>query len=64
MGKDLLEGKSKDLFIGKVSQDGKSWQADWFGFPDYMAYTSQTKRLTVTPEESFCGTLTFKKLQE
>ncbi len=64
MGPNLLEGKAKDLFIGKVSQDGKIWQADWFGFPDYMAYTSQTKRLTVTPEESFAGTLTFKKLQE
>ena len=64
MGPNLLEGKAKDVFIGEVSQDGKTWRADWFGFPDYMAYTSQTKRLTVTPEESFIGTLTFEKLQE
>ena len=64
MGPSLLEGKAKDVFIGEVSQDGKTWRADWFGFPDYMAYTSQTKRLTVTPEESFLGTLTFEKLQE
>jgi hypothetical protein len=64
IGKDLLEGKSKDLFIGKVSQDGNFWRADWFSFPDYMAYASQTKRLTVTAEQSFAGTLTFKKLQE
>lgn len=66
MGKGLLEGKRRDLLIGKVSQDGKIWRADWFSFPDYMAYASQTKRLTTTPEESLAGaiTLTFKKLQE
>lgn len=64
MGPDLLEGKAKDVFIGEVSQDGKTWRADWFSIPDYMAYTSQTKRLTATPEESFIGTITFEKLQE
>jgi hypothetical protein len=64
MGPELLEGKSTDVFMGKVSQDGNFWRADWFGFPDYMAYGSQTKRLTVTPEESFLGTITFEKLQE
>jgi hypothetical protein len=66
MGPDLLEGKSRDVFVGEVSQDGKTWQADWVSFPDYMAYASQTRRLTTTPEESLAGavTITFEKLQQ
>jgi hypothetical protein len=64
MGQDLLEGKITDTLAGEVSEDGKTWQADWFSFPDFMAYTTETKRLTVTPEESFVGTITFEKLEE
>lgn len=63
-GPNVLEGKERDLFTGEISQDGNSWQADWFSFPDYMAYTSQTQRLTVPPERSFIGTVTFEKLQQ
>lgn len=63
-GPNVLEGKERDLFTGEISQDGNSWQADWFSFPDYMAYTSQTRRLTVPPERSFIGTVTFEKLQQ
>jgi hypothetical protein len=64
MGPHLLEGKRTDVFIGEVSEDGKTWRADWFNFPDYMAYATETKRLTADPEESFINTITFEKLEE
>jgi hypothetical protein len=64
MGPSLLEGKRTDMLVGEVSEDGKTWRADWFSLPDYMAYATETKRLTVSPEESFIETITFEKLEE
>jgi hypothetical protein len=64
MGPNLLEGKRTDVFIGEVLEDGRVWQADWFNFPDYMAYATKTRRLTASPEENFVDTITFEKLEE
>ena len=64
MGSSLLEGKRKDVLIGEVLEDGETWRADWFSYPDLMAYATKTKRLTVNPEESFLKTLIFEKLEE
>jgi hypothetical protein len=64
MGSQLLEGKRTDTFTGKVSEDGKTWQTDWYSFPDYMAYATETKRLTVTLDESLVDTITFEKSEE
>ncbi|MGA2172236.1 MAG: hypothetical protein ABSG82_04375 [Sedimentisphaerales bacterium] len=63
MGENLLEGTRTDMFTGKVSEDGKVWQADWFSYPDLTAHASQVKRLTVTEEQSFAGTLEFRKVK-
>ncbi len=41
LGNDILEGKSTDIFIGKVSEDGKVWLVDWTSFPDYTAHTAK-----------------------
>ncbi len=62
MGPDLLEGKRTDVFAGEVSEDGRIWRAEWFSFPDYIAYTPEPKRLAYEPEESFVGTIIFEKL--
>jgi hypothetical protein len=64
MGPQLLEGKRTDILAGEVSEDGKVWRADWFSLPDYMAYATETKRLTIDPEESLIGTITFEKVEE
>lgn len=64
MGPNLLEGKSTDTLVGKVSEDGKSWHAEWFSLPDYIAYTPEPKRLTVDPNASFAATIIFEKLEE
>ena len=60
----LLEGKSRDVFVGEVSKNGKTWQAEWFSFPDYIAYIPEPKKLTVDPNESLAATLTFEKLEQ
>ncbi len=66
MGPNLLEGRVTDTFIGQVSEDKKTWQADWFSFPDYTAYTPEPKKITIDPnsDRSFVGSLTFKKIEE
>jgi hypothetical protein len=63
MGTNLLEGTRTDMFTGKVSEDGKIWQVNWFSYPDLMAHASQVKRLTVTEEQSFADTMEFRKVE-
>jgi hypothetical protein len=38
-GKGVIEGNSTDILVGKVSEDGKTWQADWFSIPVYYVTT-------------------------
>lgn len=64
-GPSLLEGKRTDVLWGEVSEDGKIWRAEWFNFPDYIAYTPEPKRLTnVDPDDAFVKTLIFEKFEE
>jgi len=51
-GDQIIEGKSTDVFAGPISQDGKSWQVDWTGFPDYTAHTEENPNFKLTSEES------------
>lgn len=64
MGPNLLEGKRTDVFAGEVSEDGRTWRAEWFSLPDYIAYTPEPKRLTYEPDESFVGAIIFEKIEE
>jgi len=66
MGKGLLEGTRTDMFTGKVSEDGKTWQADWFSYPDFIAHTSSEDRpmVATTEEQSFLETTEFRKVEE
>ena len=63
MGKSLLEGKSKDVFIGEVSKNSKFWQAEWYGMPDYIAYVPEPRRMTKDPNEIYPVFLTFEKIE-
>jgi len=63
-GPIVIEGKSKDMFVGEVSEDGRTWQTDWFSFPDHTFYTPEPRRITFDPNKSLLGTIIFKKFEE
>ena len=60
-GDHLLEGNSKELFIGTVPQDGDQWQAEWVRMPNYVSYTPERTELPIAPEE-MTRPITFKKV--
>lgn len=63
MGKDLLEGKGKDVFIGEVSEDSRFWDAEWHAFSEYIAYTPEPRRLIRDPNVDYLY-MTFEKIEE
>jgi hypothetical protein len=64
MGDHILEGKMTDVLIGEVDEESKTWRADWFSYPDYIAYVPEPKPITLRPDENLVGTLTFEKVEE
>jgi hypothetical protein len=62
-GKTWLEGHSTDRFVGTVSEDYKSWQAEWVSFPKYIAYTPEPGELPVDPEDTI-KELLFEKVTD
>ncbi len=64
-GNQALEGTSKDVFIGPVSEDGQQWTAEWFAFPEYVAFTDiyDNYKLPVDYNDNPRGTLVFKKIK-
>jgi hypothetical protein len=51
-GDDLLEGSSKNVFSGRVSEDGRYWWAEWIQMPTYVIYTPERYELPFDPEGS------------
>jgi len=66
LGKNVLEGESKDVFAGPISQDSKFWQVNWTSFPDYVAHTAENPNFTMfeDPNRGISKTLTFEKVTE
>ncbi len=64
LGKDVLEGKSTDIFTGPVSKDGKVWQVDWTNFPDYTVHTAKYPKFPVhrDPNQGVTYSLIFEKV--
>jgi len=62
-GPMLLEGKTRDVFVGEVSGDGRIWETEWFTFPDYVVYGFESEPITfkLTPDKSQLGTVIFEK---
>lgn len=60
----VLEGKSEDVFTGKVSEDSNTWQADWFQFAEYYvtAESYKNRKIPSDPNDSLQDTLTFHKV--
>ena len=65
MGRYAMEGNSDDLLVGPISQDGKTWQADWYCSGQYIAHVpAPNKFYDVNPNEpEFRGSLIFEKLK-
>jgi hypothetical protein len=66
LGKDVLEGKSTDVFAGPISQDGTLWQVEWTSFPYYVAHTAENPNFIMTedPNVGISDFLVFEKVTE
>ena len=66
LGQDVVEGKSTDIFVGPVSEDGTQWEAQWFSYPEYYVTTDKYDhyKLPVDPNENPKGLLIFSKVDE
>lgn len=66
MGDNILQGKSSDIFVGPVSEDGKIWQAKWTSFPQYTAHTPEHPNFDMSTDQVYGTTaeLTFSKVAE
>jgi len=56
-----LKGNSTDLFVGHVSDDWQTWQAEWFTFPKVFALTPQPEELPFDANDNPKGTFLFEK---
>ena len=64
LGKVILDGKTTDIFTGQVSEDGKTWETEWFSFPEYIATTQKRGDITFAPTNSIGAILTFQKIED
>ncbi|MFA5291398.1 MAG: hypothetical protein WC496_00015 [Phycisphaerae bacterium] len=66
MGKNTVEGRSRDVFVGPVEPNGMLWTADWVSEPHYLASTDKQKKiaLAVDPNEYYKGQVIFKKVRK
>lgn len=53
MGDNILEGKSTDVFVGRIAPTGNTWQVEWTSFPQYTGHTKEH------PNFDFSGDLVY-----
>ena len=53
-----MKGYTKDVFSGKVSEDGKTWLPDWINLFDYGPDLPQD------PNDAYSGVLPFAKIKD
>ena len=61
----VLEGKSTDVFVGKIPNKGQLWQVEWTSFPHYIARTKTNPNFKLTKDEYERGllkTISFEKV--
>lgn len=56
MGEKTLVGKSEDIIIGTVSEDGSVWNATLNSFPEYGGFPVNPDELPYTQEVTFLKT--------
>ena len=64
VGDNILKCKSTDVFTGKVSEDGKTWDVAWMSFPDYTARSSKQPEARIAPTYGLSHSLAFEKVAE
>lgn len=66
LGDDVIEGRTRDFFVGSVSADGKSWFADRLSFPEYVVDTEKfhNYKLPFDPKDNPRESLLFQKVPE
>ncbi len=64
LGGGVVKGRTLDIFTGSVSGDGRSWWANRFSFPEYVADTKKYRdhKLTVDPNDNPPEELLFQKV--
>ncbi len=64
LGINVLKGRTLDIFTGSVSADGRSWWANRYNFPEYVADTKKYRdhKLTVDPNDHPPEELLFRKV--
>lgn len=53
MGKTALLGKSRDMFVGNVSEGGDRWDVEWMSYPDYIAKVPGEEDFPMREEEGY-----------
>jgi len=66
LGKDVIQGSTRDFFVGSVSTDGKSWWADRLSFPEYVVDTDKyhNYKLPFDPKDNPRESILFRKVAE
>lgn len=68
MGDWKMEGHSRDLFVGPVSEDVEIWTAQWFSFTETRAFSKEKEGEEVIfgpgDSESLVDTLVFEKVPD
>lgn len=64
LGGGIVEGKSTDIFIGEVSEDGRTWAVDWTAFLDCVARTPEKPDFDLSTDLDYgeSQTLIFEKV--
>ncbi len=59
-----LDGSRKDRFIGNISDDRKTWEADWYSETDMTAYVPEPSPMKTPFEKSYMKKLLFEKYED
>ncbi len=64
LGDNVVQGKTRDIFVGSVSTDGQLWWADRYKFPEYVVDTKKypNYKLPFDPNDSSRESLIFQKV--
>lgn len=66
LGDSVVKGRRLDVFTGSISADGRSWWANHFSFPEYVADTKKYRdhKLIVDPNDNPPEELLFQKVSK
>jgi hypothetical protein len=66
LGDDVIQGRTRDFFVGSVSTDGKSWWANRLTFPEYVVNTGKyhNYKLPFDPTDNPRESILFQKVTE